>query len=262
MRKIVLPLLMSIYLCFLLTADINAQDKTDPVYYGNINWVKTNNDIIRYSQTDIQKGGNKKADSVSLKVLGSLDEHQNLISSPFDAMAFESFHGIEEKKYAIKDISATSLQEVMQVIPENGTVYVRYQKVTVLLDRVIISLRVYFKDSVDVAKQKKEVAAIAKLQYTDSVRYYTKEEEEKLYLEAGGDESWKSVLDVSPFPAVAEVFIKPQYINEKDIPVIVKTIEQSKLVSSVEYPRAMKYNQITQINQLYQVPFILKIQYD
>jgi hypothetical protein len=257
MRKKVLQLI-SIGCILFIAIHADAQEKSDSIHFGDINWVKTNDPVVRYYQIPSSQKSDKKKDSVTVKVLGTLNERRQLITSPFDALAFETFHGMEEKKYAINDLIETSLQELTQGMPKDGTAYILYQKSSRILELPAFSLRIFFKDSVDVTLQKNEVVAIAKLQYTDSIKYHSKEEEEKRYIEDTGDISWKALLNVSPFPAVAEAFIKKEFINDNDIPAIVKKIEQSKLISSVEYPRAMKFSRLTEMDQLYQVPFILK----
>lgn len=261
MEKRKLKLLVLICL-FLNSNYINAQQVKDPVNYSDKSWVKTGDENIVYYQIHLGSEQNKKTDSISLKVLGTLDSSQHLITSPFDALVFESFYGIEQKKYAKKDFLELSFGEVVKDMPDNGIVYIRCKKDLQFLKRTTFSLRIYFKEPEDTILQRKFVNEILQKSFADSVRYYTKKEAEALYLSETGDVSWKKLLDTNPFPAFAEVYISYEFINEKEISEIAKKLEANKLVSSVEYPKVKTFISIHEWDRLYQIPFILKVEFN
>ncbi|GEM_PF-2770939 len=254
-------LLLLVLLCLFLHT-VHAQQTKDPENYAGKNWQKTTDENIVYYQTKSMNKLAKKADSISLKVLGTLDSSQHLITSPFDALVFESFYGIEQKKYAKKDFLKLIFGEVIKDMSDDDIVYIRCKKDLQFLKRTTFSLRIYFNEPEDTVLHRKFANEILQKGFADSVRYYTKADGEALYLSVSGDESWKKILDTNPFPAFAEVNINKEFVNEKDIRKIAKEIEESKLVSSVEYPSLKTFTGIDEFERLYKIPFILKVEFN
>jgi cell division transport system permease protein len=106
----------------------------------------------------------------------------------------------------------------------------------------------HFKESVEVRaflrgdlNPKDSVALmnyIASKPYLKSIKYVSKEEGKKQYLEDGG-EDWSKVLDENPLPNAIYLRIKRQYVQQDSLQIIKKDLEQQTYVSEVKYPEAV-----------------------
>jgi len=106
----------------------------------------------------------------------------------------------------------------------------------------------HFKESVEVRaflrgdlNPKDSVALINYISakpYLKSIKYVSKEEGKKQYLEDGG-EDWSKVLDENPLPNAIYLRIKRQYVQMDSLQGIKKDLEQQTYVSEVKYPEAV-----------------------
>jgi cell division transport system permease protein len=106
----------------------------------------------------------------------------------------------------------------------------------------------YFKENVEVRTylrgdmNPKDSAAlmeyISSKPYVKSIRYVTKEEGKKIYMEEES-EDWNKVLDYNPLPNAIYFHIKRQYVQVDSLTNIQKDLEQQTYVSDVKYPEAL-----------------------
>lgn len=80
--------------------------------------------------------------------------------------------------------------------------------------------------------------------YVRSVKYVSKKEAEKIYMQDGG-EDWGKVLDENPLPDAFFFTLKSEYVHLDSLANIKKDIKEQTYVSDVEYPEAVvgKLNQ-------------------
>lgn len=74
--------------------------------------------------------------------------------------------------------------------------------------------------------------------YVRSIKYVSKEEGKKQYLEDGG-EDWSKVLDENPLPNAIYLRIKRQYVQVDTLQNIKSDLEQQTYISEVKYPEAV-----------------------
>lgn len=74
--------------------------------------------------------------------------------------------------------------------------------------------------------------------YIRSIKYVSKEEGKKQYLEDGG-EDWSKVLDENPLPNAIYLRIKRQYVQIDTLQNIKSDLEQQTYISEVKYPEAV-----------------------
>lgn len=106
----------------------------------------------------------------------------------------------------------------------------------------------YFKENVEVRTylrgdmNPKDSAAlmdyISSKPYVKSIKYVTKEEGKKIYMEEES-EDWNKVLDYNPLPNSIYFRIKRQYVHVDSLTNIKNDLEQQTYVSDVKYPEAL-----------------------
>jgi cell division transport system permease protein len=74
--------------------------------------------------------------------------------------------------------------------------------------------------------------------YVKSIRYVTKEEGKKIYMDEES-EDWNKILDYNPLPNAIYFYIKRQYVQVDSLANIQKDLEQQTYVSDVKYPEAL-----------------------
>jgi cell division transport system permease protein len=106
----------------------------------------------------------------------------------------------------------------------------------------------YFKENVEVRTylrgdmNPKDSAALmdymSSKPYVKSIRYVTKEEGKKIYMDEES-EDWNKILDYNPLPNAIYFYIKRQYVQVDSLANIQKDLEQQTYVSDVKYPEAL-----------------------
>jgi cell division transport system permease protein len=109
----------------------------------------------------------------------------------------------------------------------------------------------YFKDNVEVRTyllpnmNKSDSANLQQFiegrPFVKSVRYVSKEQAKKLYLE-DGNEDWVGVLDANPLPDAYFFTVKKSYVNKDSLESIKKQIQAQTYVSDVQYPAELVGN--------------------
>jgi cell division transport system permease protein len=109
----------------------------------------------------------------------------------------------------------------------------------------------YFKDNVEVRTyllpnmNKSDSANLQQFiegrPFVKSVRYVSKEQAKKLYLE-DGNEDWVGVLDANPLPDAYFFTVKKSYVNKDSLESIKKQIQVQTYVSDVQYPAELVGN--------------------
>jgi cell division transport system permease protein len=74
--------------------------------------------------------------------------------------------------------------------------------------------------------------------YVRDVRYVSKEDAKKIYLQ-DGNKDWNEVLDENPLPDAFYFTVKTQYVQLDSLAIIKKDIEAQTYVTDVEYPEAV-----------------------
>ncbi len=106
----------------------------------------------------------------------------------------------------------------------------------------------YFKENVEVRayllgnlNPKDSVALmnyVSAKPYVKSIRYVSKEEAKKIYMQ-DDNEDWSKVLSDNPLPNAIYFRIKKQYVQLDTLANIKKDLEQQTWVSDVKYPEAL-----------------------
>ncbi len=106
----------------------------------------------------------------------------------------------------------------------------------------------YFKENVEVRayllpnlNPKDSVALmsyISSKSYIQSMRYVSREEANKIYLQ-DGNEDWGKVLEENPLPNAIFFKVKKNYVNSDSLQIIQKDIEAQTYVTDVKYPEEL-----------------------
>jgi cell division transport system permease protein len=109
----------------------------------------------------------------------------------------------------------------------------------------------YFKDNVEVRTyllpnmNKSDSANLQKFiegrPFVKSVRYVSKEQAKKQYLD-DGNEDWVGVLEANPLPDAYFFTVKKSYVNKDSLESIKKQIQAQTYVSDVQYPAELVGN--------------------
>lgn len=109
----------------------------------------------------------------------------------------------------------------------------------------------YFKDNVEVRTyllpnmNKSDSANLQKFiegrPFVKSVRYVSKEQAKKQYLD-DGNEDWVGVLDANPLPDAYFFTVKKSYVNKDSLESIKKQIQAQTYISDVQYPAELVGN--------------------
>lgn len=107
-----------------------------------------------------------------------------------------------------------------------------------------IEVRVYIRGDLNPKDSTALMNYISEKPYVKSIKYVTKEEGKKIYMEEES-EDWNKVLDYNPLPNAIYFRIKRQYVEVDSLNAIKADLEQQTYVTDVKYPDALvgKLNQ-------------------
>jgi cell division transport system permease protein len=107
-----------------------------------------------------------------------------------------------------------------------------------------VEVRVYLLPNLNPKDSTALTKYIASRTYTKSMRYVSKEEAQKIYMQDGG-EDWGKVLSENPLPDAIFFRLKKGYVQLDSLSGIKKDLEAQTYVTDVRYPEALvgKLNQ-------------------
>jgi cell division transport system permease protein len=104
-----------------------------------------------------------------------------------------------------------------------------------------IEVRVYIRGDLNPKDSIALMNYISGQPYVKSIKYVTKEEGKKIYMEEES-EDWNKVLDYNPLPNAIYFRIKRQYVEVDSLTFIKNDLEQQTYVTDVKYPDALVGN--------------------
>lgn len=107
-----------------------------------------------------------------------------------------------------------------------------------------VEIRAYLRGDLNPKDSSALMEYISAKPYVKSIRYVTKEEGKKIYMEEG-NEDWGRVLTENPLPNAIFFNIKRQYVQVDSLSNIENDLKQQTYISDVGYPKAL----VTQMNK-------------
>ncbi|MCX8019239.1 MAG: permease-like cell division protein FtsX [Chitinophagaceae bacterium] len=101
-----------------------------------------------------------------------------------------------------------------------------------------VEVRAYLRGDLNARDSAALMQYISSKPYTRSIRYVSKEEARKIFMQEE-NEDWSKVLDENPLPNAIYFRIKRQYVQLDSLSNIKKDLEQQTYVSDVRYPEVL-----------------------